>query len=186
MFTQRCSPGIEALHLGSRKHAPSNLPKWLNKSSSPPCLTTKTPKLARKELEKSQTLEIAVPRPLSSTIRLVITTQLKLEIAVTRPLSSTYRCWHSSGASTCEKQKGCWRTPPPAVSPRVSRGVRCSPHGILQYDIGNDRFPADSAPRRPPRWPTRTPPHQRGSTTGQTRRQTRRSAVHKGDDMFTL
>ena len=67
--------------------------------------------------------------------------------------------------------------PPPAVSPRVSRAVRCSPHGIPEYDIANDGFSADSAPPRPPRRPTRTPPHQRGSTTSQTRRQPRRSAV---------
>ena len=67
---------------------------------------------------------------------------------------------------------------PPAVSPRVSRGVRCTPHGIPEYDIANDGFPAESAPPRPPRRPTRTPPHQRGSTTSQTRRQTQRSAVH--------
>jgi len=74
------------------------------------------------------------------------------------------------------------RPPPPPVSPRVSRCVRCTPHGIPEYDIANDGFPADSAPPRPPRRPTRTPPHQRGSTASQTRRRTRRSAVHSNQD----
>jgi len=49
-----------------------------------------TQKLARKELVQRKKLEMAVPRPLSSRYRYVVTTQLKLEIAVPRPLSSTY------------------------------------------------------------------------------------------------
>ena len=34
---------------------------------------------------------------------------------------------------------------PPVVSPRVSRGVRCVPHGVpeYEYDIDNDAFSAD-------------------------------------------
>ena len=70
------------------------------------CFTTTSQKLARKELEKSKQPELAVPHPLSSTYRYVITAQLQLvastyryvitaqlqlEIAVPRPLASTYR-----------------------------------------------------------------------------------------------
>ena len=69
----------------------------------------------------------------------------------------------------------------PAVSPRVSCGVRCSPHGILEPDKANDGVPADLALPRPPRRPKRTPPHQRGGITSQTRRPTRRSTVHSDE-----
>jgi len=59
---------------------------------------------------------------------------------------------------------------PPAVSPRVSRGVHCTLHSIPEYDIANDGFPADSAPPRPPRQPTRTPArqHHQSDTTADT------------------
>ena len=76
---------------------------------------------------------------------------------------------HGSNRNVVRVNPDCWRTgSSPAVSPRVSRGMRCSPHGIPEYDIANDGFSADSAPPRPPRRPTRTPLHQCGSTTSQT------------------
>ena len=54
---------------------------------------------------------------------------------VNRATGRTHK--HTTRAPPNDHAK-CWRTgSSPAVSPRVSRGVRCSPHGIPEYYIAN-------------------------------------------------